>query len=343
MDGQDRQDDVLEYSLTIGLIAMEGRGFEYPTDMVAARDGRLYVPNRARDLGERGVRVTVTDIDSEYYGTFAHHGQGDGYMISPMCIAEDSRGRLYVTDESTHRVSVFDYDGNFIRAWGEVGDGEGQFNGPSGIAVDAEDKIYIADTNNSRIQKFTSNGQFILEFGSSGSGAGEFNMPWGMTVAPSGDLYIADWGNDRIQRFSSGSSECEFVASYGSPGRGDGELLRPSGVAIDERGYMYVSDWGNERLQVFDSDGKLLQKLRGEAGLSKWAANFLEVNREEGEARAKSNLEPVLEVDGADDPHTQSAYIEKYFWGPMSVKLDDEGRVYVTDGNRHRIQVYRRV
>lgn len=343
-----KQDSVLEYDLTIGLIAMEGRGFEYPTDMVVGRDGRLYVPNRARDLGERGVRVTVTDIDSEYYGTFAHHGQGDGDMISPMCIAEDSRARLYVTDDHTHRVSVFDYEGNFIRAWGERGDGAGQFNGPSGIAVDADDNIYIADTHNDRVQKFTAGGEFISEFGSSGGGAGEFNMPWGVTVAPNGDLYIADWGNDRIQRFSSGSagssgsSGCEFVAAYGKSGRGDGELLRPSGVAIDERGYMYVSDWGNERLQVFDADGVFVQKLRGEAGLSKWAANFLEINREEGEARAKSNLEPALQVDDADDPHTQSAYIEKYFWGPMSVKLDDAGRVYVTDGNRHRIQVYRR-
>ncbi|MCY4578473.1 MAG: NHL repeat-containing protein [Chloroflexi bacterium] len=334
------QHSVLEYSLTIGLVAMEGRGFEYPTDLVAARDGRLYVPNRARDLGERGVRVTVTDIDSEYYGTFAHHGQGDGNMLSPMCIAENSRGHLYVTDDYTNRVSAFDYEGNFIRAWGESGDGEGQFNGPSGVAVDAQDNIYVADTNNDRVQKFTPGGQFILSFGSSGSGEGEFSMPWGVTVAPDGDLYIADWGNDRIQRFT---SDCEFITAYGNSGRGDGELLRPSGVAIDERGYMYVSDWGNERLQVFDSDGKFLQKLRGEAGLSKWAANFLEINREEGEARKKSNLEPVLEVDDADDPHTQSAYIEKYFWAPMSVKLDGEGRVYVTDGNRHRIQVYRRV
>ena len=337
------QGGVLEYALTIGLIAMEGRGFEYPTDMVVGRDGRLYVPNRARDLGERGVRVTVTDIDSEYYGTFAHHGQGDGYMISPMCIAEDSRARLYVTDDYTHRVSVFDYEGNFIRAWGERGESAGQFNGPSGIAVDADDNIYIADTHNDRVQKFTADGEFISEFGKSGNGAGEFNMPWGVTVAPNGDIYIADWGNDRIQRFSSSSSGCEFVASYGKSGRGDGELLRPSGVAIDERGYMYVSDWGNERLQVFDADGGFAQKLRGEAGLSKWAANFLEINREEGEARKKSNLEPALEVDDADDPHTQSAYIEKYFWGPMSVKLDDAGRVYVTDGNRHRIQVYRRL
>ena len=43
-------------------------------------------------------------------------------------------------------------------------------------------------------------------------------------------------------------------------------------------------------------------------------------------------------MDDADDPHTQSGYIEKYFWAPMSVKLDTAGRVYITDGNRHRIQ-----
>ena len=340
MNIQDVQGSVLEYSLTLGFIAMEGRGLEYPTDMVAASNGRLYVANRARDLGERGVRVTMMDIDSEYYGTFGLHGQGDGNLISPMCITVDRRGRLYVTDDYTHRVSVFDYDGNFVRGWGSRGDGAGQFNGPSGIAADAEDNIYVVDTHNDRVQKFTAEGGFILAFGSSGSSVGEFNMPWGVTVAPGGDLYIADWGNDRIQRFS---SDGEFVAAYGSSGKDDGELLRPSGVAVDERGYMYVSDWGNERMQVFDADGKFVQKLRGEAGLSKWAANFLSINREEGAAREKANLEPELDLPDSDDPHTQSAHIEKFFWAPMSVKLDDEGRVYVTDGNRHRIQVYRRV
>ena len=343
--GQDTgRKNVLEYALTLGFIAMEGRGFEYPTDMVASGNGRLYVANRARDLGERGVRVTVMDIDSEYYGTFAHHGQGAGNMISPMCITEDTQGRIYVTDDYTHTVSVFARNGDFIRRWGSRGAGEGEMRGPSGIAADAADNIYIADTHNHRIQQFTPDGEFVHAFGSAdgaaGGGNGEFNMPWGITVAPDGSLYIADWGNDRIQRFTAAG---EFVASYGSSGRGEGELLRPSGVAVDERGYMYVSDWGNERVQVFAADGAFLQSLRGEAGLSKWAANFLEINREEGAARKKANLEPALQVDDADDPHTQSAHIEKFFWAPMSVKLDDAGRVYVTDGNRHRIQVYRRV
>jgi sugar lactone lactonase YvrE len=316
---------------------MEGRGFEYPTDMVAASNGRIYVTNRARDSGERAVRVTALDIESEYYGTFGHHGYDEGRLISPMCIAESRDNRLYVTDDYTCLVSIFALDGSFIARWGDSGSAEGQLNGPSGIAFDAENNAYIVDTHNHRVQRFTADGAFLLAFGSRGAGEGQFEMPWGITVAPGGDLYVADWGNDRIQRFAPDGS---FIAAYGRPGRGDGELLRPSSVAVDAHGRMFVADWGNERVQVLDASGAFLQKYRGEATLSKWAANFLQVNKEEGDARATADLEPELDIFDADDPHTQSAHIEKYFWAPMSAKLHG-GRLYVVDGNRHRIQVYR--
>ena len=330
---------MLEYTQTIGIVAMEGRGFEYPTDTVVARNGRLYVLNRSRDFGERGVRVTVLDLDSEYYGTFGHLGEGDGQLISPTCAAESSQGRIYVADDYTHRITAFDYDGGFVSNWGTHGAGEGELSGPSGVAFDPDDNLYVADTHNNRIQKFTSSGTFLHAFGSLGSSEGQLRLPWGLTVAPNGDLYVADWGNDRIQRFS---PEGDFVATYGTSGRGDGELRRPSGVAVDERDYMYVSDWGNERVQVLYSDGSPLQILRGEATLSKWATSFLETNREEAEARASADLEPDLPSVYREDPHTQSAHVERLFWAPMSVKLDDAGRVYVTEGNRHRIQIYQR-
>ena len=41
-----------------------------------------------------------------------------------------------------------------------------------------------------------------------------------------------------------------------------------------------------------------------------------------------------------DDPHEESSHIEKYFWAPTSLKLDSEGRMYVTESNRHRVQIY---
>jgi hypothetical protein len=102
-----------------------------------------------------------------------------------------------------------------------------------------------------------------------------------------------------------------------------------------------VADWGNERVQVLDSQGGFVMQLRGEATLSKWAENFLSINVEEAAARATANLEPEVDYFVAD-PHEESSHIEKLFWSPVSVKLDSQERLYVTETSRHRVQVYRR-
>ena len=130
------------------------------------------------------------------------------------------------------------------------------------------------------------------------------------------------------------------MATYGRPGRGDGELRRPADVAVDGEGYVHVADWGNERVQVFDPGGGFVTKLRGSATLSPWAQDFLSANVEEAQARATANLEPDSAQFGGD-PHEESAHIEKLFWAPVSVKVDRDGRLYVTESNRHRVQVYR--
>ena len=73
----------LEYVMTLGMTTMEGRGFYYPVDTAIGQDGRLYVVNRSLDIVTRGVRVTMCDIDSEYYGTFGSFGEKDGQFIWP--------------------------------------------------------------------------------------------------------------------------------------------------------------------------------------------------------------------------------------------------------------------
>ena len=172
-------------------------------------------------------------------------------------------------------------------------------------------------------------------FGEPGTGDGALDMPWGLTTDGYGDVLVADWGNDRVQRFS---ADGRFTATYGESGRGDGQFVKPSSVAVDSDGYMYVADWGNERLQVLTPEGAFAQALKGEATLSEWAHDFLRTNAEEAEARARADLEPEIEFFN-DDPHEESS---KLFWSPVSVVLDDAGRVYVTEGNRHRIQVFER-
>ena len=221
---------------------------------------------------------------------------------------------------------------------GTPGARDGELGGPSGLAFDSEDNLYVADHLNNRIQKFTSDGLFLLTFGSEGAGDGQFNLPWGLTVDPKGEVYVADWRNDRIQRFS---PDGEFLAKYGNSGHGDGEFYRPSSVAVDSEGYIYVADWGNERVQVLGPSGDFVTKLRGEATLSAWAQDFLNTNVEEAETRAKSNLEPQFDFFEGD-PFEESSHVEKYFWAPVSVKFTSDGRLCVTECNRHRIQIYTR-
>ena len=330
--------DFLEYVMTLGMTTMEGRGFYYPVDTAIGLDGRLYVPSRSYDNVTRGVRVTVLDADSGYFGTFASYGEGDGQFIWPGATNVDSQGRIYICDGTLHRISVFDPSGTFLSVWGTPGTGEGELDTPSGIAFDSQDNLFVSDAHNNRLQKFTSSGQFLLSIGSQGAGNGQLSIPWGVTVDVNGDVFVADWGNDRIQKFS---PQGDYLAVYGTSGDGDGEFRRPAGVAVDNDGYIYVADWGNERVQVLDPDGNFVMKLRGESTLSVWAQNFLNINLEEGAARATANLEPEIEYF-VDDPHEESSHIEKFFWSPCSVKLDGAGTLYVTDGNRHRIQVYKR-
>ena len=82
----------------------------------------------------------------------------------------------------------------------------------------------------------------------------------------------------------------------------------------------------------------IVQSVRGEATLSKWAEEFLNANPLDRAAREESDLEPDLDFF---DEHDESAHVEKYFWAPSWVSIHD-GRLYVVDSNRHRLQLYDR-
>ena len=321
----------LVYNRTVGLTTIRIRGFYYPWSSALAEDGRLYVLRRCHDA--RGVHVTVVDSDDEYIGTLGEWGEGDGQFIWPVSIAIDREQRLFISDDHLNRITVMSTDGEFINSWGDGGSGDGQLNGPCGLAFDSGNALLVVDHRNNRVQRFTVDGEFLGGFGAAGSAPGHFNLPWGVGLDRQDDIYVADWGNDRIQRFN---ARGEFVAAYGTPGRGHGEFRRPADVCVDEDGYIYVADWGNHRVQVLDSQGAFVQSLRGEATISKWAREFLDSNPIEAAAREEANLEPDIEFF---DEHDASAHIEKYFWAPTSVTLYD-GRLYVVDSNRHRLQLY---
>ena len=331
----------LDYVKTVGIVnnGLNGRGYANPYDLAVSRDGRIFVLNRCDPARAAAIRVGVCNLDEDYLYEFGDGaGDGDTNFRWPVCMAFDGNEHLYITDEQNQRVTVFDGEGNFLRKWGTRGSGDGEFNGPAGIAAGPDGSIFVVEQHNARVQKFTAEGDYIGQWGSHGNGPGQFNLPWGADTDTAGNVYVADWRNDRIQKFT---GDGEFLAAFGSSGDGEGQFQRPTSVAVDGEGYIYVADWGNERVQVLDPEGGFQLLLRGQATVSKWAQAYFDANPEEWAERQRSDLMPQLPLH-LNTPYHVSSQTEPYFWGPVAVSLDHEGRLYVVETNRHRFQVYQK-
>ena len=323
-----------QYSHTIGRTEYFGAGFMLPVDLALAAGDRLYVLNRGNEFRPAGKRVTVCTVGEDYITDFGRGvptiadtppSSADGSLVWPTAIALDREENVYVADEWLNRISIFTKDGEWIGKWQEKpGDGDGEINRPSGLAFDANEDLYLVDSMNHRVQKFTKDGKFLAKWGRQGSGDGEFSMPWGIAIDSDGDLYVADWHNDRIQKFS---PDGRFLLKFGSSGSGDGEFNRPTSVAVDTDGLIYVTDWGNDRLQILEPDGRFITQITGDADMSKWGKEKVDGNPEMWHGREIA----------------QGLEREKVFWAPTAVKVDDEGRVFVVEGPRGRIQIYRKI
>ena len=139
-----QQTDFLVYDRTLGMTVMEGKGFYYPVDTIAGSDDRLYVISRSKEETTRGIRVTMCDLDSGYYGNFGGYGFDGGHFVWPACGAVDSQGRFFISDERLHRITAYNADGSYLFHWGTAGSGDGELDSPSGLAFDSLDNIYVA-------------------------------------------------------------------------------------------------------------------------------------------------------------------------------------------------------
>ena len=321
-----------QYSHTIGRGEFSGPGFRNPVAMARGAEGMMYVVNRSYEYRPDGKRITICTVDEDYVGEFARgvhtagvteENENDGSLIWPTSVALDQAGQVYVADEWLNRISMFTGDGDWLGKWGVKGSGDGELSGPSGMAFDADDHLLVVDSQNHRVQKFSKDGRFISKWGEHGSGPGQLNLPWGLSIDRAGDVFIADWGNDRIQKFT---ADGRFLLELDGSGSADGQLKRPTSVDTDRDGLIYVADWGNEKLRVFDAAGHPVAALTGDATISKWGKDKLDANAEMWREREIA----------------QGIEREKLFWGAVGVEVDDEGRIFVVESCRNRIQVYRK-
>ena len=316
------------YHKTVGMKGL----IDDPLDIAFGTEGRIYVLGGApiritntehEDLGTIGMRPSGKNGHEAEYGSDGSVVRvGEGELFMPCQLVVDAEENLYVSDEACHTISVFSKDGAFLGRWGEYGSEPGQLKRPSGIAFGPDGNLVVADTMNHRVQRFTKDGRYLGGWGGRGNDDGQFDSPWGVAVDADGYVYVSDWRNDRVQKFT---PEGEFVFKFGRTGRGKGEFLRPAGITVDHDFDIYVVDWGNNRIQMFTPEGRYVQQFMGDATMSDIAIKAMRTRLRVARIRATADLEA-----------------EKLFRGPRSVRVRDDGLMFVPDFESYRIQVYRK-
>lgn len=260
-----------------------------------------------------------------YLTSWGSYGTGDDQFYTPVGVAVDADGIVYVIDSNLRRVKRFTRTGEFLSQW-SVYNCAGIALGPdgnvyvtqnnsvlkftksgtlltawdseytaTGIAVDTDGSVYVASPDNV-LEKYSGSGVLIQQWGEPAGGPQQFSGLDGVAVDGMGHVYTAENYNCRVQKFSTDGT---YITQWGINGHGPGQFYIPVRLATSADGqWVYVDDYGNSRIEVFTNTGTYLGQLGSEGS---------------GPGQ---------------------------FLSPIGIAVDRLGNVFVADTNNSRIQVF---
>ena len=303
---------------------------------LAVSNGNVYIAdqlsNRVRSFSIGGNINTVAG--SANVGYAGDNGKATAASLTtPLGVAFDSSGNLYIADTGNNSVRKVDSSGNITTFAGNGaqagygGDGAGAAGAyltkPAGVAIDSSNNIYIADTGNNVIRKVLASNGTITTYAGNGGIAGfsgvnvpatkaTLNQPQAIALDSANNLYIADTDNNAIRKVTAAGLITTF-AGNGNPGfSGDGGLAtlatlsHPRGVAVDSSGNVYIADTLNNRIRVVSTNG-VIKTIAGSA-----------------------------QGYGGDGGPAASAT----FANPVGLCFDKSGNIYISDNNNNVIRTF---
>lgn len=175
-------------------------------------------------------------------------GSGEGTFNSPVGVACDAGGFIYVADSKNNRIVKLSAEGMFVGTF----DGEkascGRLNSPTGVKLAPDGRLFVVDRGNGRVLALNQKLELDPSFGPSGLCNAQLQDPWDVAFDKQGLIYVTDTRQNSVQIFSASG---DYRGKIGTQGNQKGRLSRPSGIAIDRFGRMYVSEMGNNRVSIF--------------------------------------------------------------------------------------------
>ena len=248
-------DRIYKYSTSGKLLAQWGEHgsgpgqLDSPDKLALDAQGNLYVTEVGSQSPAGNSRIqkfSPTGMSLALWGTF---GSAPGQFNTPVGIAVDQQGDIYVADVGNHRIQKLSSLGQPIAQWHTVGSGTGETTEIGyDLALDARGNVYVSEPHpfsdgSDRVQKFSPAGELLATWGGSGVGPGQFNQPTGLTLDSKGNVFVVDSGHSRVQELSSTG---RYVAQWYAPGGG---FRFVSKIAVDNHGDVYVSA-GNQVLKL---------------------------------------------------------------------------------------------
>lgn len=215
-----------------------------PLDVAIHPNGNIYVTTRMEKYGLG--RVEVFTPNGDYL--FAFSNVDVGTLESPVSVAIDNEGRIYVSDLRKKAVFVFSEKGKYISKVLPNGDKNFAWN-PVGMTFDANDNLYVTDTYaEHQVIVMTTAGKIKFKFGKTGSAEkkgeflGKLFFPNDVAIDSDGKhIYVADSNNRRVQVFSMAGKYERVIETAGLP----------RGIFIDSNDRLYVVDTLGHDVSVF--------------------------------------------------------------------------------------------
>ncbi|HTC22319.1 MAG TPA: NHL repeat-containing protein, partial [bacterium] len=201
-----------------------------PWGMVQGSNGDLYVAEFSQS------RVEVFNPASGASVSLI----GVGQLVSPMGVALDGSGNVYVGDYGGGRAMEFPATGNPVTF------GQGLFSNPGGVAVNNLGDIYFGDYSGTQIRAFHG-GTPSTPF-KSWSGVSE---PTQMRFDTGGFLWETDRGTEQILVWDPNNTGAPVTTVPQTLGHFDSLL----GHTADIQGNLYVADWGAGQLDKLSPCG----------------------------------------------------------------------------------------
>ena len=262
------------------------------------------------------------------------------WLGRPYALAEDSVGRLIITDPGQGVVHILDFE---KRKHEQLAEAKGKsFDSPVGVAVDAADNIYISDSERARVYVFSRKGKFIRSLGG-GPKRVPFQRPTGLALDMVRRLlYVTDTWRHQILVLN---LEGSLVKTIGRRGTGPGEFNYPTALAL-KNGNLCVVDAMNFRIQVLTTEGSYLRSF-GQPGDSRGS-----ISRPKGIAVASDGniyvVDALLETVQVFDLQGNLLYdfgsdgaTAKRFALPCGIYIAPRDQIFVADSYNRRVQVFR--